>query len=318
MTQTRDLVPETGGDVNPERVHRELARIMTSPAFSRAERPARFLAFLVEHALRGERGKLNEYVLASEVFHRRPDFDPASDPIVRVEAGRLRRRLQDYYAGEGQDSPLRIELPARRYVPVFREMSGGSELQDRKTPIPVSGNWKPAAAVALSVAVITLLATPLILHGGKMRAAGANCQVRSAAQAGGAAVKSIALTRFDDLSPNRDHRYFCDGLSDELADAISRVSGVEVRMVPKSVGLQPLDAAVVVTGAIRVSGNQIEIEVAALDGRTRGSIWSRTYFRRPADAIAIHDEIARNIADAILARQQGVPLRAVMRNRQWE
>ena len=63
--------------------------------------------------------QLKEYVLAVEVYGRKESFDPKESSIVRVEAGRLRSRLKEYYDTEGRDSPLRIEFPKGSYVPVF-------------------------------------------------------------------------------------------------------------------------------------------------------------------------------------------------------
>jgi hypothetical protein len=90
---------------------RQLERVLASAGFSRNERMARFLRFVVEHHLEGKDSELKESVIAVEVFGRRPDHDPAQDSIVRTEAGRLRARLAEYYKGEGRGDALVIELP---------------------------------------------------------------------------------------------------------------------------------------------------------------------------------------------------------------
>ena len=102
-------------------VRRELERVLESPGFTRNERISGFLRFVVERHLAGRDHELKESVLGTEVFGRSPDYDPKRDPIVRTEAGRLRSRLIEYYAREGRDDSLVIDLPKGGYVPVFHE-----------------------------------------------------------------------------------------------------------------------------------------------------------------------------------------------------
>jgi hypothetical protein len=84
--------------VSPDDVRQELQRILSSPTFANAARARRFLAYVVEQALEGRGGEIKESIVAIEVFDKTSDFDPRVDTIVRVEAGKLRKRLQTYYA----------------------------------------------------------------------------------------------------------------------------------------------------------------------------------------------------------------------------
>src|SRR5689334_14917260 len=102
-------------------IRRQVDRILASPGFARNERLSGFLRFVVERHLEGRDHESKESVIATEILGRKPDFDPKHDPIVRTEAGRLRSRLSEYYAGEGKDDALVIELPKGGYVPTFRE-----------------------------------------------------------------------------------------------------------------------------------------------------------------------------------------------------
>jgi len=101
----------------------QLQRILASKAFTPSARMSRFLRFAVELTLRGEAEQLKEYVLGVEVFDRSPSYDPRVDPIVRVEARRLRSKLTSYYDGEGRGDELIIDFPKGTYAPVFRQRS---------------------------------------------------------------------------------------------------------------------------------------------------------------------------------------------------
>jgi tetratricopeptide (TPR) repeat protein len=101
-------------------VQEELQRILASPTFLNARRPSQFLRFIVEGTLAGE-DRIKEYLIGVEVFDRPQDYDPKDDPVVRIEAGRLRKKLAEYYAGPGANDSIIIELPKGGYVPVFYE-----------------------------------------------------------------------------------------------------------------------------------------------------------------------------------------------------
>jgi len=108
--------------MDAERVREQLGRILASAAFADAERASGFLRFVVERALEGHTGEIKESVIAVEVLGRNASsFDSKSDPIVRVEAGRLRDRLSSYYQGGGEADRLLIALPKGGYVPEFSE-----------------------------------------------------------------------------------------------------------------------------------------------------------------------------------------------------
>jgi eukaryotic-like serine/threonine-protein kinase len=107
--------------MDAERVRAQLDRILASAAFADAERASSFLRFVVERALEGRSGETKEFVIAVEALGRNTSFDPKSDPIVRVEAGRLRDRLSSYYEDEGEADRVLISLPKGGYVPEFSE-----------------------------------------------------------------------------------------------------------------------------------------------------------------------------------------------------
>jgi PAS domain S-box-containing protein len=102
-----------------EEVRVALERITASDMFRTSPQLAAFLRFVVEATLRGEGERIKGYTIAVEALGRGEKFDPQADPIVRVEAGRLRRALEEYYAGPGAADLIAIEVPRGRYVPTF-------------------------------------------------------------------------------------------------------------------------------------------------------------------------------------------------------
>ena len=102
-----------------------------SKVFESAGRAREFLRFIVEESLAGRGDRLKGYSIAVHVFERPADFDAQSDPLVRVEAGRLRRRLAEYYQGQGRDDAVRIELPRGGYTPAFVRHAAERSRRDR-------------------------------------------------------------------------------------------------------------------------------------------------------------------------------------------
>src|SRR5579884_871025 len=114
-------------EIDPGRVQQQLHRILSSELFTKSPQLSRFLRFCVDRVLLGRQDELKEQVLGVEVFRRSSAFDPRVDPIVRVEARRLRSKLDDYYAAEGRFDPLVIYFQRGDYVPRFAQVPSGSD-----------------------------------------------------------------------------------------------------------------------------------------------------------------------------------------------
>jgi TolB-like protein len=104
--------------LNTAIVNHHLDQALSSPLFRNAERQSRFLRFVVDAALQSPTASIKEFDIAVAVYDRRADYDPRTDPIVRVEAARLRARLREYYEVTPPDR-VRIDIPKGRYVPLF-------------------------------------------------------------------------------------------------------------------------------------------------------------------------------------------------------
>src|SRR5215472_14905163 len=118
------------------RVRDQLERILASDIFMRSERLSAFLRFVVEQMLSGQGNGLKEQVLGSELYGKGPEFDGAADPIVRVDARRLRDKLREYYTECPQD-PILISLPKGSYVPVFEENGQILPRVGSRQPVPL-------------------------------------------------------------------------------------------------------------------------------------------------------------------------------------
>ena len=105
--------------MQPAEIRAQVDRVLASSWFKRSGRMCRFLKFVVEHALAGTGDQIKEYLIGVEVFDRR-DYDPRVDPIVRVEARRLRSKLKAYYATTGKRDGVIAEFPKGAYIPTFR------------------------------------------------------------------------------------------------------------------------------------------------------------------------------------------------------
>lgn len=106
-------------DHNPDELREQLARIVLSKTFSASSLHRRFLSYVVDKTIDGGERELKGYTVGVDVFDRPTDFDSQVDPIVRIQAGRLRRTLERYYITEGKDDPIVIEVPKGGYVPCF-------------------------------------------------------------------------------------------------------------------------------------------------------------------------------------------------------
>jgi hypothetical protein len=148
-TRRVDLTPISRPDPLPQASEKEtliraqLERICGSRIFTEAHRSQLFLRYVVEHSLAHPDDPIKEYSIALDVFDREASYDPAVNNTVRVEAGRLRSRLLEYYAGEGQSDPFLIEIPRGRYRPVIHSRQPSA---DTAPHLPLISTKRPATS----------------------------------------------------------------------------------------------------------------------------------------------------------------------------
>jgi len=144
----------------------ELEAVLQSGLFDKAPRLGTFFRYVCERHLEGHADEIKEYSIALEALGRSADFDPKKDSIVRVEAHRLRRRLEGYYRGEGADHAVYIVIPNGQYRPQFlvhpaaqpEPIPEPPDVDERPTPVPAARRrWPVISAVALAVVICGLL-----------------------------------------------------------------------------------------------------------------------------------------------------------------
>jgi adenylate cyclase len=167
----------------------QLERMLASDVFAGSTRLSRFLRYVAEQSLAGESQRLKEYTIGVEVFDRDQHYDPRVDSIVRVEAGRLRTKLEQYYQGPGRDDAIVIRLQKGGYVPAFeargalalRAQEDGAPLRDgasrlfherSSAAVPVPSSSSPARSQPMrsrriaglaALAVVSLLAIATVV-----------------------------------------------------------------------------------------------------------------------------------------------------------
>src|SRR4051794_3416943 len=179
MSVTRAQIPER------ERYLAEVEKVINSQVLHGSESLCKLLRYLAEHSLDHPGSSLKEYQIATEVFGRPRDFDPQHDSTIRVQAGRLRLKLSEYYASEGAEDTLVVEMPKGSYLVSFHHRPAAAakprlassrdltqrNLMEAKAP----GGW-PITTVILSglLALASVVIAWLLISGIHNRAQRAN------------------------------------------------------------------------------------------------------------------------------------------------
>ena len=160
-----------------EQCFQQTDRLIKSHSLSGSESLCKLLRYLAEHSLDHPGEALKEYQIATEVLGRSGGFDPQSDSAVRVQAGRLRIKLTEYYSQEGREDPIIVELPKGSYSLTFHERTPGGQLpagltlekENGKSAGRGSNRGWAVAVGALSVLLVASLVTITVLWSGRAR-----------------------------------------------------------------------------------------------------------------------------------------------------
>jgi serine/threonine-protein kinase len=272
--------PDRNESVPREIVHEQLARILRSPVFAQAPMLSRLLQYLVDRTLRGDATQLKEYAIGVEVFDRGASFDPRTDTIVRVQARRLRFKLEEYYRGAGEHDAIVLDLPKGRYIVGYRRAAPSLPAET----LPVDER-APLSHPMPGVAEAATGATP----------------------AGG---PSIVVLPFANLSDDPGNEYFSDGLTEEIINALASVPdlrvvartsafqfkgrGEDIRKIGKELGV-----LTALEGSVRKDGHRLRVAAQLVEVHTGFHLWSHMFERELTGVFEIQDEITRAIFDAL-------------------
>jgi len=245
-------------------VRQQLRKILASPEFQASAMLRDFLAFIVEQTLAGHAQEIKGYTVATQVLGRKADFDAGQDPIVRILAGRLRRALERYYATQGRQDPMRIDIPKGAYVPMFQEVWGDER-----------SGWADAVLALPSGPAVAVM--PLLnLTGDRKQEYFAD---------GLAEELTSELARYQDLRVI-------------ASQSTLHWKGKEhdVREVGRDLRVRFL-----VKGSVRKAARIVKIAIHLIDTLNGLQLWGEQYCRElKADSlIALQEEIARQVAARI-------------------
>jgi len=258
-----------------EQVRTQVIKILQNSPLSRSARTRRLLQYIIEQALAGNSKRLKQYAIATEVLGRGTDFDPDTDPVVRLEAGKLRRLLEDYYLRAGSNDLVRISIPKGGYVPTF-------ELIDRETHVaggaaPLESAQANAGSLATAPGVQRVLVMPPHFQ--------PKTEASQALMEGLFEQLTVELARYRDIS---------------VTTPINATKPGEASIDPVGTGIKN-QARYVVSGSARQNGEQIRITVRLHDVRAGSIIWIECFDLNASSGLNLQaeDTIARNIAGAI-------------------
>jgi TolB-like protein/Tfp pilus assembly protein PilF len=256
------VCPSKHAGLSPGLIRAHLAEVLASAAFSKADRISRFLRYVVEESLEGRGSQISEYSIGVEIYDRPRTFDTRLDSIVRVEAGRLRSKLREYYDGEGASSSIRMDLPKGGYLPVFRERQAPS------STLPALDQSSLRGSRAIAVLPFADLSPQ-----------------RDQEYLGDGIAEELMFA----LSRLRDVR-----VSSQTSVFAFKGKQQDIRTIGE---LLNVDA--IVEGSVRKAGLRLRISAQMIDIASGFRIWSNVYDRELIDVFGIQEDIARSIVTAL-------------------
>ena len=248
---------------------------------------------MVERTLSGQSDLLKEYNLGLEVFQRPADYDPKVDPIVRVQARRLRSKLDEYYAGEGAHESLVIQIPKGAYVPVFETRKQAAPVPDNEP----NGRRMLLAAAGLA-AVVVILA--LVWRANDSPASPTGIQ---------AGVAVLPLKMFTEGNVRRHIAdQVAEVLTTELARnkhlrVLSRTTASKYRETTSSLPelAKALGVRWVVEGGVGLEGTRAYVKLRVVDALSDRKAWADSFDFELSELVPATTRTANSIEAAIEA-----------------
>ena len=304
----------------PDDIRDAVERMTVSDVFARSPQLGAFLRFVVEAVLHGKADRIKAYTIGVEVLRRDTKFDPQLDPIVRVEATRLRRTIERYYSGPGVDDPLILDLPRGSYVPTFRWRELDAPIAaDESEPVgPAHAGWRGFVRSWPGVAAVA--ATVLLLAAG----IGAGLLMRQASQhpettaamrdlqrpataamlQPGNGMPSIYIEPLRVTGTPLDGALSVDTLAEKIGDAFARFDTINVvasRTASADAPAMEPRSDYRLSGVVEYKSDGASVQFRLIDVAEGNVVWSRSFDRVVAtDQGAAEEQIVFALADALL------------------
>lgn len=254
--------------ISPEQILQQLEEILNSSLFENKNRLKRFLSYVVNETLNGNAQLIKGYTLGLEVFDKDESFNPQEDAIVRVEAGRLRRLLENYYLDEGKADPVLITLPKGKYQPEFLSKK---DIEPENSSDPI---FKAAAAPPTGPAIAVL---PFEVIG----------------EQESASIFAVGITEeiINHLSLSPSLYVISRKITSLYKD-----KDIDIRELSKE-----LETHYVLEGSIRQAAQSVRVNGQLLNGTNGAIIWTEKfdYQLSPENIITVQDEIASKVSATI-------------------
>ena len=290
-----------------------LERVLESRCFAQSDRAKEFLRFVVTESIAGRADRLKGYTIGLQVFGRPPDFDAQTDPLVRVEARRVRSRLLEYYSGEGARDPVRIDLPRGGYAPRFAHAPAQDTApRDGAPPTPQLARGRRIRFAAIGVsAVAAALAAWVLSTQWRGDAPAPPPRAATAEAAAPSPVPpaprrpTVLLPTFANLSGAGDLDYFSYGITEDVATNLGALGVLVIRGsgdASASTTAPPSSTAdYLLTGTVRPAPDRIRVSARVVVAATGAQLWGEAY-DEPADVatlLSIQQRIAERVSMAI-------------------
>ena len=297
-----------------------LERMLAWPEITRSPRLGRFLDYIVQRTLAGDEHSIKAYSIAVDVLGRPVDFDPQADPIVRVQARRLRGLIEDYYSGPGRDDPVRISLPVGRYVPEFRAVetatTGVRALAGLPSVVAATGRARLAGGLAMSWFAVAVLALGMGVIGFALIIFGP-LSAPASPGVGQLPQPSVTVVEFQNLVGVERGAPRVAGLAIELVTDLDQFEEIDVRygggadMTIADDGDRASDY--VLTGIVRRDVNLVQYSAILTDSRKGGVVWNYTVAVPAGEAAqaGVLDTVSRRLS-LVLGSPRG-PLHSAAR-----
>jgi TolB-like protein len=293
----------SGRNYTPEQCRTELKSILESSDFNAPERERRFLSYVVEETLSGRGAEIKAYSIGVQVFGRGEAFDPQLDPIVRIQAGHLRRALERYYLTAGQADPVLITIPKGGYVPEF------SLRQAPPAPLPPeSSKLSVIGAPPLRGPAPRLLAGGALIALGAVLLAGLWWWNGRGPSASTPEIPRLLVEKFDDLTGTQSSVALTAGLRQEVVEQLSKFNDIIVMESSPSANTTSVPPPrFVLSGSVDLSAESFRLRVRFTNRLDGSVLWADSYDGgiKVAELIRAQADIAHKVA-MTLAPNYGV------------